>query len=498
MDNDKRENIFNINIDSLNVNMKKYLLSQLMDVWGKAEEFLQQISIHIVLVERQEEGIWKETTDAYVYSTHIDSGLKKIKCSTIEEKKEILWQIINVEKDTINQNKIVEIKEKVGCGNTKTAYDKKYSSVISNYDLYWYVENSVKDKSIVSRLIMKLIGKFLANCIEDIVQIGFAEENFLEIEVFKARYEAYNFIDEYVELIYCEYPELPDKEFCCKLSRMPYERRPCHGKIVLFAEETFDKIKDVKVILKNAYIELNSKKIFDVRKMLEVCQENTYLVAGKKRKQEARESFLLGYIDTEDIKTGIVLKFEGDSNWKISINKEDILLYNRDRYSISKEDYFKKYLTMLGRIEGLNIKNIEKILKILDKATHGALMIIADDARRESERLCKEFNRGIWLEDFSLEEDKNLEMIRGMASVDGAMMVDFNGKCIAYGVIVEGEAKIPGETERGSRYNASMNYIHNENRIAIIVSEDREKGMVVNYGKIGYLMKEDEDAYIFD
>ncbi|MDD6216366.1 MAG: hypothetical protein PUB28_06395, partial [Roseburia sp.] len=47
------------------------------------------------------------------------------------------------------------------------------------------------------------------------------------------------------------------------------------------------------------------------------------------------------------------------------------------------------------------------------------------------------------------------------------------------GVILDGLAKVKGEVGRGSRYNSSLNYIHNSNkkRWAIVFSEDKEKGI---------------------
>ncbi|MBQ2257377.1 MAG: hypothetical protein II247_01715, partial [Lachnospiraceae bacterium] len=42
-----------------------------------------------------------------------------------------------------------------------------------------------------------------------------------------------------------------------------------------------------------------------------------------------------------------------------------------------------------------------------------------------------------------------------------------------------GLARVRGEVGRGSRYNSSLNYIHNSNkkRWAIVFSEDKEKGI---------------------
>lgn len=111
-------------------------------------------------------------------------------------------------------------------------------------------------------------------------------------------------------------------------------------------------------------------------------------------------------------------------------------------------------------------------------------MIVAENAKELAKELCETYNRGIFLEDFSLKKTENREMIKGMAAVDGAIMVDYNWNCVAFGVILDGKAKVKGETSRGARYNSAKNYIAgNNNMVAIIVSEDKEKGVKILKGK---------------
>lgn len=488
MEDSKKGNIFGIDINSLNANLKEYLLSHLKDIWGQVGEFTDVISIHLGMIEVQEEGIWKDNLDAYVYSEYIKEGYKKIEYCVSDKEEDFLWNVINEGKENLNQNKIVEINESIGCGGIGTEEAGNYSEVIGRYKLFWYIENIGERKSMVFELVMKLIADFLKNSIADIAQIGFQEVNFLEDNAFREIYKRYNFIEKYVELIFKQYNELPSKEICCELSKTPYEKRECRGKILLSHREAFDSMNmnEGKIIFENTNIEMSSNRIFDVRKMLEVCQENTYLVVGKEKGKESakkNDKFLLGFIHSEkSIEKGIVLNFKGESHWTISIEGEEVLFYKRDRYSISRKEYLKKHITDLREVEGLEIVNIEKILKELDKTEHGALMIIAHDAKRQAERLCGTYNRGTLLKDFSLEKEENRKMIGGMASVDGAILVDFQGNCVAFGVILDGEAKIRGETERGARYNSSKNYIAGENRIAIIVSEDKGKGIKIENG----------------
>lgn len=93
---------------------------------------------------------------------------------------------------------------------------------------------------------------------------------------------------------------------------------------------------------------------------------------------------------------------------------------------------------------------------------HGTSLIIGtpDSIRSEAERLCAK-GRGILLDYDSTEKAySNLsKIIKGCSSIDGALLLDINGKLHAIGVILDGPALLDGNTARGARYNSVMNYI---------------------------------------
>ena len=56
------------------------------------------------------------------------------------------------------------------------------------------------------------------------------------------------------------------------------------------------------------------------------------------------------------------------------------------------------------------------------------------------------------------------------------MFIDSSGKCLAIGVIVDGEAVKKGNVGRGARYNSIANYVKlKQGCVGIVISED---GMV--------------------
>ena len=61
-------------------------------------------------------------------------------------------------------------------------------------------------------------------------------------------------------------------------------------------------------------------------------------------------------------------------------------------------------------------------------------------------------------------------------------MVGIDAICYGFGVILDGEARIKGERARGARYNSACNYIAGKNECAIIISEDKERGIEIKDG----------------
>lgn len=58
--------------------------------------------------------------------------------------------------------------------------------------------------------------------------------------------------------------------------------------------------------------------------------------------------------------------------------------------------------------------------------------------------------------------DKSL--IRNVASIDGAILLDSTGICHSIGVILDGIATEKGRSDRGARYNSAVRYVENNKK----------------------------------
>lgn len=150
------------------------------------------------------------------------------------------------------------------------------------------------------------------------------------------------------------------------------------------------------------------------------------------------------------------------------------------QFNVTEEKY--AYLNDINQLNGFDQKKremIEKLVEILHKQKHGTVAIVFAEginAGEEADRLCKK-KRGTRIgESICYDAEKGCwgeEQILAVSGIDGALFIDYHGKCLAIGVIVDGEAVETGNVGRGARYNSIVNYMKlHPGCVGIVVSED--------------------------
>lgn len=167
-----------------------------------------------------------------------------------------------------------------------------------------------------------------------------------------------------------------------------------------------------------------------------------------------------------------IIQFKGYLNWELNYSNCGIVEYKDGSYVLPVKNDFIEIFDFFPEIEKNKI--VHCILKA-QQQKHGTTIILLEYAKEEAERLCS-FKRGIAIECVDLY--KHLNLIKQITSIDGAIILDFDCKCYAIGVILDGPAVIEGTSSRGARYNSAKNYIaiqakSNKKGVAIIISEDK-------------------------
>lgn len=469
-----------VNIKFVADQVKEAANTQMSAFLGGKESYIENCSIYIGMMEEHVRGLPTTDEKGYMLLPQIDSevqciGIEKDEIQEFENamREEIEGQTGDDEKD----HYVIGHSQYGGSGHNRTEKDNDEDLYAYNF-VSWCVYSP--EKSLISRLVSKVILLFLEACFRDPEEIRSlsSKDNTAAQEWLKKCLKEikFHFINEYVDEVGQTYHV--DINSCNKISMAPYEKRVCKGR-ALFVPEGVElcKLGKTVIMFENSDEESELRKMSDIqgtRKFLEVCQEG-YLLIRESNKE------LIGILFDEEVASlYTVVQFRGLASWELKIGQEMILCYKQGDYFATTADYEKTLYTVIE--EYANIPFAEKIVDTLKETSHGALMIIAKDAETEAERLAK-VNRAVKVETFSVDGDYGKKMIASMADIDGAILVDYDGRCTAFGVILDGEARVKGEEERGARYNSAMNYIGGEERIAIVVSEDRTKGIIVEYGK---------------
>lgn len=138
-----------------------------------------------------------------------------------------------------------------------------------------------------------------------------------------------------------------------------------------------------------------------------------------------------------------------------------------------------------------------RMIKMVDQCKHGAVLImstqkvIADETRRLVER----GNRGTYFDSpKNLLRIRNKDILKLFSEIDGAVFVDFTGRCQACGVILDGYFEPnechAGNRGRGSRFNSTRLYIDmfQHKDIPIIGVAKSEDGMLDIFSPIDPLI----------
>ena len=116
-------------------------------------------------------------------------------------------------------------------------------------------------------------------------------------------------------------------------------------------------------------------------------------------------------------------------------------------------------------------KDIDRFAELLETAAsqrHGSMLVVAEDAESEADRLK---GQGTRIKPVELTPD----LYRQVSSIDGAVIIDPHGLCHAIGVILDGQSGPKCTPSRGARYNSAIRYVDSseKSRLAIVVSDDQ-------------------------
>lgn len=248
---------------------------------------------------------------------------------------------------------------------------------------------------------------------------------------------------------------------CNIISALPYESRVGAGRMLV--ADVDNRSIDIAVCFQPSIVVTEYKR---VRKLLEMCRSGMHLLSSSQYVWGV--GTLKQSLNHEaDI---FQIEFVGHYQWELwHLDKRLMTVKNGEpRLPTCMVD--PGVLDRSLRRKFPNITNAG-VAKLGDVATwasnqrHGTTVIISTNAASESKRLSS--NSGVV--PFTPDE----ATIIGSTSVDGALMLDMEGKCHGMGLILDGYAGEGESPSRGARYNSAVRYTRNrDDCLAVVVSVD--------------------------
>ncbi|MFJ7746702.1 DNA integrity scanning protein DisA nucleotide-binding domain protein [Peribacillus sp. NPDC097295] len=205
-----------------------------------------------------------------------------------------------------------------------------------------------------------------------------------------------------------------------------------------------------------------------IRKLLEMTNDEVYLLS------DGDTVYGLGKLSNYDKATEsiFIIKFVKHYLWQL-VNMDEVLMeveYGNPKLPIEKIDYdqFKDtFFRIFKDVSDENIQTVWSTIISASKQKHGTMVVISSNAKEEATRLgnqCLKINETII--------DSNL--IEYVTSIDGAILINPNGECVALGVILDGVASNNGDMSRGARYNSAIRYLETQQNdcLIVVISED--------------------------
>ena len=237
---------------------------------------------------------------------------------------------------------------------------------------------------------------------------------------------------------------------------------------------------------------LRIEQVKKIRKLLEITyekdNEGLYLKCiGNKVK---------GYVSSKNIDKGsYIIEFNGNGKWSFYCygDKNSRIIFKDKIAQILKDndeekiEFYSYYTKIFGERKDIDNENIWNIVKNAKKQKHGTMLLFSENALEEENRLCSAGYQVV------VSENMDCKYIEAVTGIDGAVLLDSNGKIYMIGVILDGEMPPKGiSVDRGARYNSAIKYSFThmeEKHLLVVLSEDGYCNFI-NYK----LMFEDRDV----
>jgi hypothetical protein len=259
-------------------------------------------------------------------------------------------------------------------------------------------------------------------------------------------------------------------EACNSIAAMRYESREGLGKMVV-AKPDHLAVKTV-IELERPFLVTEFRR---ARKLLEMCRDELSLLT------DSRYVWGLGRVVNDlyfPAKAEVMtVHFLGQSRWRLAHKELELMdvQFGEPKLPKSSIDLCEVKDKISGKFPSLQSGAADALARIVSyaiEADHGTMLVVSSRAAEQAAELSGP-NRGI--KPFDPDEST----IEAASAIDGAIMVDLEGKCHGIGVILDGLAGDGENPARGARYNSAVRFLRaHQDSLIVVVSEDRSVDII--------------------
>ena len=247
-------------------------------------------------------------------------------------------------------------------------------------------------------------------------------------------------------------------------SSLTYERAGAKGHLVVTDPDNL--ANKLKVTFQNP---VGLREARSVRKMLELTDETKALLT------DGGVIYGLGEcISAPDVAQ---ITIEGHAKWLLSVNDTALIKVVYEHAGLPKPILDKNLFRDVARrkIGSVEVERIWDIVQCVLDNDHGTTIVISEDPVSEIQRLGQE---ALAIKPEYLDHRD----VARLGRIDGAILLGLDGRCFAFGVILDGRATSSGDRARGARFNSSIRYqrISEVGTLVIVISEDGTVDLIPN------------------
>ncbi|MEL6987531.1 MAG: DNA integrity scanning protein DisA nucleotide-binding domain protein [Bacteroidota bacterium] len=251
---------------------------------------------------------------------------------------------------------------------------------------------------------------------------------------------------------------------CNIISSMHYEGEESIGKLIVANKHN----TNIEIIL-SLESPIKIDRFRAIRKLLEMCFDDICLVSDSMLVYGLGKILHTYRASDENL---FLISFTKHYTWEL-LHDNNILMQavygypQLQKTAVNRDKLSNMLSSSFSRITSEQIENLLGLVEEATKQKHGTMLVISNEAEKESERLK---NQSTKIKPRKIDHS----IIKITSSIDGAIMISPDSICYAIGVILDGIATNEGDSARGARYNSAIRYIESIQHecLAIVVSED--------------------------